>query len=75
MTLLHTTQAVATQGSGIADNAVTNAKLADVATAALKGRVTAGSGDPEDLSVAQARTLLNVADGTNAYGHPNYSAT
>lgn len=48
----------------IAANAVTNAKLADVPTATFKGRTTAGAGDPEDLTVAQAKPLLNLA-GTN----------
>lgn len=52
---------------------VANVSLADMATATLKGRVTAGTGEPEDLSAAQARTLLNVADGANAYVHPNHS--
>jgi hypothetical protein len=45
---------------------VTNAKLATVATATLKGRSTAGTGAVEDLSAAAARTLLNVADGATA---------
>lgn len=44
----------------IADNAVTNAKLADVPTATFKGRVTAASGDPEDLTATQATSMLNV---------------
>jgi hypothetical protein len=44
----------------IANNAVTNAKLADIATARLRGRVTAGTGDPEDLTGTQATTLLDV---------------
>jgi hypothetical protein len=47
----------------IDNNVVTNAKAADVPTATIKGRVTAGTGDPEDLTAAQVRTLLNVADG------------
>lgn len=50
----------------VAANAVTNAKLADVPTATLKGRITAATGDPEDLTAAQARTVLNVADGATA---------
>ena len=45
---------------------VGNAKLAAVATATLKGRQTAGSGVPEDLTAAQARAILNVADGATA---------
>ena len=49
----------------IAANAVTNVKLADMATATLKGRTTAGTGDPEDLTAAQAKTLLNLT-GTNS---------
>jgi hypothetical protein len=45
---------------GMADNAVTNAKLADMVTARIKGRVTAATGDPEDLTGTQATTLLDV---------------
>lgn len=47
-------------------NSVTNAKMADVATATIKGRATAGTGDPEDLTATQVRTLLNVANGATA---------
>lgn len=56
-------------GSGaltIADNAVTLAKLADMATASLLGRNTAATGDPEVLSAATARSLLNIEDGSTA---------
>ena len=44
----------------IANDAVTNAKLANVATSTIKGRVTAGTGDPEDLTGTQATTLLDA---------------
>lgn len=58
---------VVVSGSGVTwtvdAGVVTNAKLATVATATLKGRSTAGTGAVEDLSAATARTLLNVADG------------
>lgn len=44
----------------IADSAVTLAKMADMATASLLGRDTAGTGAPEVLSAADSRTLLDV---------------
>lgn len=45
----------------IDNDVVTNAKLADMASATFKGRTTAGSGDPEDLTATQATALLNQA--------------
>lgn len=45
----------------LADGAATNVKLANVATATIKGRATAGTGAPEDLSIAQILDLLDVA--------------
>ncbi|MBK6964578.1 MAG: hypothetical protein IPH20_11750 [Bacteroidales bacterium] len=47
---------VADGATTIVNNAVSNAKLADVPTQTMKGRVTASTGDPEDLTVAQIRT-------------------
>ena len=47
--------------ASVGDNSITNAKLADVPTATIKGRATAGTGDPEDLTPAQARTVLGLA--------------
>lgn len=41
-------------------------RIADMATASLVGRNTAGSGSPEVLSAATARTILNVEDGATA---------
>lgn len=61
---------IITSGSGtvwsVDAGAITNAKMANVATATIKGRVTAGTGVPEDLTATQARTLLNVANGATA---------
>jgi hypothetical protein len=46
----------------ISDDAVTNAKLADMAAATLKGRAAgAGTGDPTDLTAAEAKTALAIS--------------
>lgn len=57
----------------IDNDTVDNAKAANMATQTIKGRTTAGTGDPEDLTAAQVRAILNVADGANNYVHPNHS--
>jgi len=61
---------VVTSGAAatIANNAVTNAKMADVATATFKGRTSAGTGDPEDLTATQATALLNAMVGDSGSG-------
>ena len=43
---------------------VTNADLVNVATATFKGRATAGTGSPEDLTGTQATALLDVFSST-----------
>lgn len=53
-------------GGAIADGSVTLPKLADMATDSLLGRDTAGTGPVEALTPAQARGILNVADGATA---------
>lgn len=66
--------ALNTVGAAQIDNAaVTLAKMANMATASLLGRNTAGAGVPEVLSKTTALALLNVADGANAYVHPNHT--
>jgi hypothetical protein len=66
---------ITVSGSGatwtIDNQAVTLAKMASMATDSFIGRDTAGSGAPEVLSAATARSILNVADGANNYTHPN----
>ena len=44
-----------------ANNYTTNAKLADMATQTIKGRTTAGTGDPQDLTAAQAAAIVNAS--------------
>lgn len=58
------TMTAGTTTTAIAANAVTNADLADVPTATFKGRTTAGTGDPEDLTATQATALLNTFTST-----------
>lgn len=74
--------------SALANDAVSNAKLANMVQAAIKGRqVAGGTGDPEDLTAAQvmaitkATQLLSdagfnlVTDGTNALIERQTTAT
>lgn len=63
-----TIDAGAVDETKLADGAATNAKLADMATARFKGRATAGSGAPEDLTGAQATALLDAAVGDTGSG-------
>lgn len=49
----------------IVDNAVTLDKIEDIATAHFIGRHSVGSGDPQQVSATQARSILNVADGAD----------
>jgi len=51
----------------IAANAVTNAKMAQMATQRLKGRNTAGTGDPEDITATQALDWIGSTQGTVMY--------
>ncbi len=62
---------IADGATTIVENTVTNIKLADMETSTIKGRMTSGKGDPEDLSPEQIRTMLNVAAGANNYVHPS----
>jgi len=53
---------ITTSSSGtvwtIDNDVVTNAKAANMAVNTFKGRITSGTGDPEDLTPAQARKIL-----------------
>ena len=48
----------------IDNDVVTNAKLANMATATVKGRATAGTGDPEDLAIDNDLASVSANDDT-----------
>ena len=49
-------------------NSVVNAALDTVAQNRIKGRVSSGTGNVEDLTAAQVRTMINVENGATAGG-------
>jgi len=61
----------------INNQAITNAKLANIPTNRFKGRVTSGSGEVEDLTVPQTKTALAIdqVDNTSDLNKPISTAT
>ena len=60
--------------STILNSNVTYAKIQDVsATDRILGRDSAGAGIVEEITPANLRAMINVANGANAYVHPNHS--
>ena len=69
---------VTSSGGGATTNyngAVTNAKLANVTSQTIKGRASSNAGAPEDLTAAQVRSILNVADGAEVNVNADWTAT
>ena len=57
------------------DDSVTNAKLANMAPATIKGRPSGGStGDPDDLTPAEVRTILDLSNPAYAFRRDNILA-
>jgi hypothetical protein len=54
------TAAAGSNDTTIADNAVTNAKAANMAPGTVKARTTASTGDPEDVTFAAFRTAAKL---------------
>lgn len=59
----------------LAANSVTFAKMATLGENTFIGSNLAGSQDPQEISAADARTILNVEDGSNNYDLPTASAS
>jgi hypothetical protein len=62
----HTGDVTGATALTIANDAVTNAKAANMAVNTIKGRISTGTGDPEDLTAENVRTIINVANGATA---------
>ena len=65
----HTGDVTGATALTIANNAVTNAKSAQMATKTYKGRTTAGTGNSEDVAVATLKTDLVLVKGDVGLGN------
>ena len=60
--------------ASIADGSITYAKIQDVAANnVFLGNDNGVNQDVQELTAAEARSILNVADGANNYTHPNHT--
>lgn len=73
-TLAHTSDITGIGTSQLANDAVTNAKMANMATQTIKGRIATGTGDPQDLTGVQARTVLGVDTSSSGEYTPTLTA-
>jgi hypothetical protein len=59
----------------VIDDSITNSKLTNVSTQTIKGRTTAGTGDPEDLTKAQAQGILGLTTSSTDNAITRYDGT
>ena len=60
--------------ASIADGSITYAKIQDIASNnVLLGNDNGAGQDVQELTAAEVRTILGVADGANNYVHPNHT--
>lgn len=59
----------------LAAGGVTLAKMANIAENTFIARKSSSAGTPEAITAAEARTILNVADGANNYSLPTASSS
>lgn len=71
----HTGDVTGATALTIANTAVTNAKMANMAAKTYKGRTTASTGAPEDVSVATLKTDLSLNNVDNTSDATKNSAT
>lgn len=52
--------------NSLANDSITNPKLANMAQNTVKGRISAGSGDPEDITATDLVNIIKNADGASS---------
>lgn len=60
--------------SSVPNDHVTNARLANMAASTVKGRATQSTGDPEDITMSQLKTLLALVKGDVGLGNVDNTA-
>ena len=63
--ILNATKLESVEADDVANNTLTNDKLAKVATNTLKGRKSANQGNVEDLSASDVRAMLDIQKGAD----------